>query len=415
MVCYPAGKTGNYTIPNGAMRIADYAFYDCAGLTSVLIPESVTYIGSDAFYRCDNLLILCYPDSAAENYAINQGIPYISVENITGISVKTLPNKTVYPIGGKLVTRGLKLTVSYADHTSVDITRGYEVGDYDFSTAGVKTITASLLDFTATFDVTVDADLMEYPASDHPYAAGTDKTWYYTHPTDAAALKITFSEDTETEENCDYIVIYDGDGNWVGDYTGKDLAGRTVTVPGNSFSIKLISDGSVNYYGFAIVDIQEKVAPEHIYLESDHPYDEYSNQTWYYTHETAAESLDITFSDDTETEEGYDYIYIYDGDGNLVGEYTGTELMDRTVTVPGNSFSIQLTSDSSVNYYGFAIVDIKANVSYDPNGDGSIDSADLTELKRALLSGEDGAAYDLNADGYFDVRDLVHLKKYLVN
>ncbi len=312
LLCCPCGKTGKYLIPDGVKRIEKEAFCWCTGLTGVTIPESVTSIDDYSFSGCDNLTILCYPGSVAMNYAIGNGIPYTFIGKITGISMKNLPNRTEYPIGGTLDTSGLSLTVSFADGTSCDVTTGYEVGDYDFSTAGVKTITVSFLDFTATFDVTVDADLIEYPESIHPYAANTRKTWNYTH-------------------------------------------------------------------------------------------------------KTAADSLEITFSGNTETESGWDYIYIYDGDGNQIGKYSGIQLAGRTVTILGNSFSIRLTSDEIVQYYGFTIVDIKANVSYDLNGDGSIDSTDLSLLQRVLLLSETADVYDVNKDGYFDVRDLVHLKKYLAN
>ena len=55
--------TGNATvleIPStidgkSVMRIDDFAFYACGGLTSVTIPNSVESIGKGAFYGCYNL------------------------------------------------------------------------------------------------------------------------------------------------------------------------------------------------------------------------------------------------------------------------------------------------------------------------------------------------------------------------
>ena len=43
------------TIPNSVTRIGKGAFYHCSGLTSVEIPNSVTSIGDGAFYDCDGL------------------------------------------------------------------------------------------------------------------------------------------------------------------------------------------------------------------------------------------------------------------------------------------------------------------------------------------------------------------------
>jgi hypothetical protein len=52
LICYPAGKTGSYTIPNSVITIANNAFYNCYNLTAVTIPNSVTSIGNYAFSYC---------------------------------------------------------------------------------------------------------------------------------------------------------------------------------------------------------------------------------------------------------------------------------------------------------------------------------------------------------------------------
>ena len=55
LICYPASKTGAYTIPNTVTSIGYSAFSDCNGLTSITIPESVLSIGKYAFENCENL------------------------------------------------------------------------------------------------------------------------------------------------------------------------------------------------------------------------------------------------------------------------------------------------------------------------------------------------------------------------
>ena len=53
LVTYPAGKEGNYTIPNGVAAIGESAFQDCDKLTGITIPNSVTSIGEYAFSESD--------------------------------------------------------------------------------------------------------------------------------------------------------------------------------------------------------------------------------------------------------------------------------------------------------------------------------------------------------------------------
>ena len=51
------------TIPNSVVSIGGCAFYNCDGLTSVEIPNSVTSIGDHAFNECDGLTSVVIPNS----------------------------------------------------------------------------------------------------------------------------------------------------------------------------------------------------------------------------------------------------------------------------------------------------------------------------------------------------------------
>jgi len=96
--------------------------------------------------------------------------------------------------------------------------------------------------------------------------------------------------------------------------------------------------------------------------ESDHPYASGIDETWEYEC-CCASSIDVTFNADTETESGYDYIYIYDGDDVQISgsPFEGTELASATKTVSGSKVKIRLTSDGSVQEYGFKVTSIVAS------------------------------------------------------
>lgn len=51
------------TIPDGVTTIKDYMFSGCSSLTNITIPDSVTNIGSDVFYDCNALTIYCIAES----------------------------------------------------------------------------------------------------------------------------------------------------------------------------------------------------------------------------------------------------------------------------------------------------------------------------------------------------------------
>ena len=92
-------------------------------------------------------------------------------------------------------------------------------------------------------------------------------------------------------------------------------------------------------------------------FQSSHPYENGCTDFWLYT-QPGAGSVSITFDAETEMEDGFDYLYIYDGEGNLIGKYTGTELANQTITIPGDTVKVQIESDDSGNAWGFRVTDI---------------------------------------------------------
>lgn len=59
------GCTGltSITIPDSVTNIDDYTFWACTGLTSIIIPDNATNIGMNAFFGCSNLTSITISDS----------------------------------------------------------------------------------------------------------------------------------------------------------------------------------------------------------------------------------------------------------------------------------------------------------------------------------------------------------------
>ena len=131
---------------------------------------------------------------------------------------------------------------------------------------GKATITAMAADGSGVYrncTVTVNSittkvtDITKF-ASEHPYENNCSDSWIYTKP-GASKLEVTFSKETEVEDEFDFLYIYDQDGKEVGKYTGMQLAGQSITVNGNTVKVKLVSDGQGTAYGFCVTQVKEVV------------------------------------------------------------------------------------------------------------------------------------------------------------
>ncbi len=127
----------------------------------------------------------------------------------------------------------------------------------------------------------------DYPESEHDYQNNLNQEWKYEYGQVVDGLFVTFSEKTSFEKpTMKYQAIISGpngevigggimqktkDGDKLtvtaGDYTyratGKELAGKTLYIPANSFDLCLESDSSVTDYGFSIDRISD-TAPENV-------------------------------------------------------------------------------------------------------------------------------------------------------
>lgn len=80
----PAGKTGEFTIPDSVETIEHNAFYMCQNLTDIIIPNSVTTIEIHAFQSCTGLQSIEIPDSV-------ETIGYGAFEDCSNLTSITIP------------------------------------------------------------------------------------------------------------------------------------------------------------------------------------------------------------------------------------------------------------------------------------------------------------------------------------
>ncbi len=264
-------------------------------------------------------------------------------------------------------------------------------------------------DGSAPVQQSIVLDPSTYPVSSHNYSNNMSKDYTFSYP-GASKLVLKFSSNCRLESGYDYLYIYDGSGEYVGSYSGSQLADATITITGESFRMHLSSDGSVTYYGFSFdsitallfdnvtakiyeqpalghdyeeITVKESTCQENgkyvkkcsrcgeyakddvpvyesiiadssTYPETPHNYENSQEYNYSFTYPNAKE-MTLAFSSECRFENGYDFLNLYDGNNNLIGRYTDVELQNREITVNGESFSITVTTDNTVNYYGFSL------------------------------------------------------------
>jgi hypothetical protein len=61
LLCFPAGKKGSFSVPDGILSIEARAFYGNEHLDNIILPESLELIDGFAFAECEGLKTVTLP------------------------------------------------------------------------------------------------------------------------------------------------------------------------------------------------------------------------------------------------------------------------------------------------------------------------------------------------------------------
>ena len=188
------------------------------------------------------------------------------VQPVTSISL----NKTNISLnGGETYQLNANVYPSNANNKAIEWTSSDEnivqVAEDGLVTAlqkGSAVVTATALDgsgITNSCTINVISSVyyvstVDEMQSSHPYENDCKDAWVY-KALGAKSMEITFSDDTEVEEDFDFIYIFNAKNEQIGKYTGKELASKKIVVEGDAVRIQLVSDEATNTYGFRVTDI----------------------------------------------------------------------------------------------------------------------------------------------------------------
>jgi hypothetical protein len=143
LIIYPAGKKGNYTIPNTVTSIRNYAFSGCTELTSVVIGSSVSSMQTGSFVGCWNLLSI----SSARAIPISLNNPYVfsAIANTNWTLYVPVGSKTAYQAANQWkdapnIVEGFPAIVD--TETASSITTTTVVAGGNVSSEGTSAVTA---------------------------------------------------------------------------------------------------------------------------------------------------------------------------------------------------------------------------------------------------------------------------------
>ena len=242
----------------------DQVTWKCADIDIATIAEDGTLCANAV--GTTTVKVIVGDVSASCKVTVVQPVSSVYISENSGISMEggTSSQLTVNVYPDTAFNKAVKWESS--DESIVSVS---QTGEIKALKKGDARITVTALDGSGCsdyVDITVTnnciyAKSVEEMQSSHPYEVNSSDKWVYTL-NGASKTYVTFDARTEVEDGFDYIYLYDKNKNQVGKYTGKELAGKTVSVDGDTVIIQLISDDAGTAYGFSVTQISDKESGE---------------------------------------------------------------------------------------------------------------------------------------------------------
>ena len=334
-------------IPRRVTTIGNTAFKDCVKFTSITIPRSVTSISSNAFSYPAKMTIYGVAGTYAETFAKDNSIKFVAKE----VSATAVTLNTTELTISKGASATLFLTVTPEDFTDAVSWKSSNTSVATISDAGVvkavdvgtATIKVVVGGKSASCKVTVQQPVTGITLNKTSLileALGTYQLTATANPNTAVDRRISWSSSAPEVASVDENGLVTAHKKGSATITASAMDGSGVT---KTCAV------TVSNTAYICATVEE--------MESPHNYPDNCNDFWVYTI-PGAEKLLVTFDAQTKIEDGFDYLYAYDAEGNQVGEYTGTELAGKTITIPSDTVRLKLVSDDSGNEWGFKVSSI---------------------------------------------------------
>ena len=337
-------------LPYRVSTIDANAFTNCTKLTEIIIPRGTASISASAFSYPDRLTIYGISGTYAETYANQIGAVFVNRE--VHAEKITLSYTVVSMLKG--AKQALVMRVEPEDFTDEVVWAGnnpdiLEVDSTGMITAkavGTATVRVAVGAQTASCTVTVAQPVTGISLSKSSLSLDAFEEYTLTasvYPSNADDKSVEWMSSDETIA----VVSQNGKvtplskGVAVITVKAKDGSNRTAQC-----NVTVISEGTN--------------CTQYSQLESVHNYDNNTNKIWKYIY-SGAKTLDITFDNRTNVDEGFDYLYIYDKDNREIKKSTGTELAGKSVQINGDTVKIKLVSDGAVTAWGFKVSKISAD------------------------------------------------------
>lgn len=246
----------NISIPNSVVNIGEGAFSSCFNLEEVEIPDGIKFIKDYTFTACENLISIIIPQSVKK-------IGYLAFDNDRNLSnvlfkgSKSQWNSIDFTDGNtNLVESVIHYDVKFVEKKAPTcVNKGYDLYSCSECSDGVKINYTDPLGHNVVSGICERCGKSEEDCveSAHPYSDDSDKSWTI-YKKNATRIAVVFSDSTETED-CDYIYLYDKNGEEIGNYSGTELAGKKITVLGDTVKIRLVSYVDSTLFGFSLSNI----------------------------------------------------------------------------------------------------------------------------------------------------------------